>query len=167
MTSDSLLIWRTNKSRIMFWVEAPVDCSVCKKPIVNDAIHILDWGKNGLFESLIHTNCRHGWKPHPLSMVPERKTVYVCNSRPVGSVLVTPKPPSVVARNRAEMTGDWFDLSDKNCDFVTDNTVHSIGGDSFEGALIGCSSAVSSCLEKDEVKLISEKQLLEVIDNER
>jgi hypothetical protein len=133
-------VWRTEKNRqINFWVEGEQKCVVCEGLITGGpAIHVVDWNRKGFFEeSFTHPQCLCGFKKNPLSIVPERKIVFVIEQRPIGSVLVVPQPPSVICRNRGEMSLAMFDLVSKSSERVVDRTIHS-HADSFEGAVIGC-----------------------------
>lgn len=134
-------IWRTDSSNITYWALSPINCSLCGKELVGSSIHILDWTKTGLEESMIHPECSKKFKKNPLSVVPERKIIYVVDNRPPGSVLVVPRPPSVIARNRSEMTLDFLSMAHKPSNKTTDNTVHSYYQPSIEGASIGSEEA--------------------------
>lgn len=154
-------VWRTEKNKeIMFWVEKPVVCDLCKKEIISHAIHILDWTKLGLFESLFHDFCSSKYKQKILSVVPERKFVVIVDQRPSNSVLVTPQPPTFIARNRSELSIDYLDMVHKPSDKTTDKTRYS-GYDSIEGASIGRSVGLV-CDEKDQ--LLVGGQGLDVLD---
>lgn len=149
-------MYRNGKTgNITYYIEKPIECKHCKKEIGYNqempviAVHVLDWTKKGLVESVYHELCFRNFKPSINSVVPERKSVYVINNRPQGSVLVTPRPPSVRASNRSELSLDFLSMASKPSDRTTDNTVHS-GYESFEGMSIGCDESLLLCESKDK-----------------
>lgn len=155
-------IWRDSKNgKIMFWIEKPVACTICKELITTNAVHVLDWTKQGMFEHLFHIKCRTSWKPHPYSVVPERKLVYICDKKPLGAVLVSPKPPMFCACNRAEAIAfDTRRLLEMSADHIKDSTKYSFTIDSIEGSTIGNPIAIDMCKKIDHVLSTHEGLLL-------
>jgi hypothetical protein len=142
-------IWRVINGKVMFWIEKPVLCEICHEELSVEAIHVLDWTRQGLYEHLFHVKCRKSWKHHPLSVVPEIKMVFVCDQRPPGAVLLTPRPPLVCACNRAEaMMFDTRRLLEMPAEHIKDSTKYSFTIDSIEGSTIS-DCAINYCKEVD------------------
>jgi hypothetical protein len=136
-----------NDVTMWYWDEKPV-CDVCKREIHdNSGFFIVDWTKEGRFDSLLHLGCVPRWVKHPLSVTQSRWDVLFTHVIPPRSVpVIIPTPSFSPVRGEVSV----FEPSKLPSDKTTDRAWRSKRAEyQLEGATVGDPLIEHKIAEKD------------------